>query len=187
MRLFTYLVIVALIFGCDSLKGPVGPPGEQGSPGPQGEQGPAGPQGEPGTDGVANIQVVTFSFDLANLTYVEAVAYYNHSIPEITSDVVDSGLVLVYHQSIDGTAWFVLPAIFQFDFDDDLAVDEVVTLTYAYGEGWVYLAYETSYSSMVSLSGNSGEYKVIIIPSASLGKFIEQEAANILAILEETN
>ena len=181
MRLFIYLAIAALIFGCDNLKGP------EGAAGPQGEQGPVGSQGEPGTDGVANIQVVTFSFDLSNFTYDGAVAFYYHDIPGITSDVVDDGLVLVYHQSVGGEAWFALPATYPLDFEDNLAVDEVITLTYAYGEGWVYLAYETSYSSMVTLSGNSGQYKVIIIPSASLGKFIEQDASNFLAILEEPN
>lgn len=185
MRLFIYLAIAALIFGCENLKGPEG---EQGLVGPQGEQGPAGPQGEPGTDGVANIQVVTFSFDMSNFTYDGAVAFYYHDIPGITSAVVDNGLVLVYKQSVGGEAWFALPATIPYDFEHDMAVDEVVTHTYAYGEGWVYLAYETSFSSILTFpSDNSGQYKVVIIPPAALGKFIELDAANFLAILEKTN
>jgi len=43
-----FIIIICLVFGCDSLKGPTGPDGPQGE---KGEQGPKGKTGEKGDQG----------------------------------------------------------------------------------------------------------------------------------------
>lgn len=154
---------VVLVMGCE---GPIGPAGEQGL---TGAQGPTGQTGEPGADGVANITTTTFTIpSTSSIITSEFVGSYTHNIPGITSDVVGSGLVLMYWGL--GAGWLALPYSFNLDYGGDLSVDEVIQMTYGFGIGFVEIVFITSYSSLVTSNLPLGPYKVVIIPPTSLGK-----------------
>lgn len=100
--------------GATGTGGPQGPTGATGATGATGPQGPAGPtgatgetgaQGPQGADGNANVQ----SFLLTNRS-VALTGFTTFSIPAITQEIVDQGLVLVYFRiSGSGTGYFSLP------------------------------------------------------------------------------
>ena len=94
--------------GATGQTGATGPAGPQGPQGPQGPAGPAGQNGAPGQngqDGNANVQnflLLNKSVTLTGLTRL--------SIPAITQDVVDQGLVLVYFRVTgSGNVYYALP------------------------------------------------------------------------------
>jgi hypothetical protein len=74
--------------------------GEDGAVGPQGEQ---GIQGEPGEDGNANVKSYLFE----NQTLVDGNTLF--TIPAITQDIMDYGVVLGYFQTSSEDLWFALP------------------------------------------------------------------------------
>jgi len=109
----TIIILLASLFiGCsaeDGEQGPTGPQGEQGPQGAQGEQGPTGPQGEPGEDGNANVIASEwipeqFSNDVVSYTQ------FNIEDESFTSDILNSGTVLVYGR--DGVSVVAIPVVF---------------------------------------------------------------------------
>jgi len=104
--------------GAQGQQGPQGEQGEAGEPGPQGEVGEQGPQGEqgemglqgeqgePGQDGEdGNINVIAsdwFNFESVYETFEPTgnsfFLTYNWSVPELTTNIADGGMVLVYAQ-----------------------------------------------------------------------------------------
>ena len=159
MRKILWLLV--LIFACEGPMGPEGPQGEQGE------------QGEQGSEGTANISVIQFSFNTSAFTVDGNYTYYLKDIPEITSSVFNDGLVLVYIISNNGNAWYALPTIWSYDFDEDGQVDWVIELSYAYGAGWLEIAYfATEGTTMAESSYLLGPFKVVIIPPASLAKYL---------------
>lgn len=92
-------------------KGETGPQGEQGIQGETGPEGPRGPQGEPGAngrdgtngedgeDGNANVIASDWFGPSGQTTIVNGYTTYaefTRSIPELSSDVYNSGTLLVY-------------------------------------------------------------------------------------------
>ncbi len=160
------LWLLVLILACE---GPMGPQGEQGLTGQQGEQGLPGEQGEPG---VANISVVNFSVSSTQWISIDSEKYYFYkSITAITSSVSSSGAVLVYVKYPDVTPdeWWALPATLSWDVDDDMALDYSEELTYIYTVGGVWVHWESSYPLGVL---PDRDFKVVIIPPASLAKYL---------------
>lgn len=84
-------MLVVAIYACE------GPAGEEG---PQGSQGPAGDQGPTGEDGNANViasdwitpTAYILTEDVFGIDYIE----HDLSAPEITQEIINSGVVLVY-------------------------------------------------------------------------------------------
>ena len=87
---YTFLAIFLTLASCS---------GEDGIDGAQGEQ------GVPGEDGNANVTSVLF--DSIDITIGEN----NFDIPEITQDIYENGLVMIYAQNPDDTIWLPLPII----------------------------------------------------------------------------
>lgn len=100
--------------GEDGQDGATGAQGEQGEQGPEGPQGPQGPQGPAGTGGGSSTVIYSKWFSLANTEWADSTlppeigsqqitrAFKN--APDITSNILDSGIVLSYirHATIIG-------------------------------------------------------------------------------------
>lgn len=113
--------------------GQQGAPGKQGIPGQQGAPGPQGEKGDPGADGIVQIIAKTITLtntDYVNGTYSVMTTTGNlqmNSIlarvatiddPDITQDVMDNGMVLVYmrvpvNSSFSNYMWTGLPFHYQ--------------------------------------------------------------------------
>lgn len=114
------LAILPLLF-LISCEGPTGPQGPEGPRGPQGPEGPQGPAG--------NANVVSDTVTLENADWETGRIYFQTSsnssisrsaleatlnVPEITSEIVEGGMVQVYFKTIEGfgrepSAWTPLP------------------------------------------------------------------------------
>lgn len=88
--------------GATGAAGPQGATGATGAIGATGATGAAGPAGPAGTSADAN------SYLLLNRSVFTA-GYTPFSIPAITQDIVDKGVVLVYVRNTSTTSWFALP------------------------------------------------------------------------------
>ena len=102
-KLLFLLALIVSVYACTGPAGEVGPQGskgDQGDQGPQGPQGDQGPAGADGADGNANVissdwfkpNAYVLTENIFGIDYIE----YDQAAPEITQDIIDSGVVLVY-------------------------------------------------------------------------------------------
>lgn len=134
--------------GATGATGPTGATGSTGATGPQGPAGPAGPQGPAGQNGQdgANAQ----SFLLLNKS-VTLTGLTRFSIPAITADVVNRGIVLVYFRvSGTTTGYYALPYA---EADRTLALSN-------YGIGYVDIK--------ANFTGSDLDFRVVVISGTSL-------------------
>ena len=102
-RLFCMALFATLFTSCLRVQGP---------PGPQ------GPEGIPGRDGNANVWSITYQaeeadwFDVGTPGADEYFLALDLDVPEITQDIVDNGIVLVYYRQDDQSPWIALPYTF---------------------------------------------------------------------------
>jgi hypothetical protein len=101
-KYFLLSLIVVLAFSCSAEDGAPGEQGLQGVQGPQGPQGEQGEKGDPGESGNGNV----ISVVLENETL--ALGENEFSVPELTQDIFDNGLVYAYITG-DPSIWFALP------------------------------------------------------------------------------
>lgn len=86
--------------------------------GPRGPEGPMGPQGPQGNDGNANVFSINYLVEAADWYDVgtpgadEYFLALDLDVPEISSDIVESGLVLVYYRADANSPWLALPYTF---------------------------------------------------------------------------
>jgi hypothetical protein len=83
------IAVAITLFSCTK-QGPAGPMGQAGFQGQPGVQGPAGPQGDTGT---ANVIYSSWNNSFSGNNGIWA-------IPELTQNIIDSGLVLVYAKEL---------------------------------------------------------------------------------------
>ena len=167
------LIIALLFWSCERFDGPTGPQGEQGLIGEQGITGEQGPSGEDGLPGVANITVSTFSFLSIQIDTSGRGGIYTSIMPQITQEVVDDGVVLVFMQV--ASFWMPLPVTESFDYNNSLGVNEVIETTYLYTAGELSIFYFTSYNPILLSYLFTGPFKVVIIPPAALAKGIPKD------------
>ncbi len=125
---FSFTIVCSvLLISCGGEDGEIGPQGIQGEQGPQGEQGSqgaSGEQGAPGEDGNANVQ--SFLFEQQNLEEL----FNSFSIPAITQEILDFGVVIGYCRPIGNSEWYPIPTPPEFDGYVDLYsinLGEVIT------------------------------------------------------------
>ncbi|SNR15134.1 collagen-like protein [Tenacibaculum jejuense] len=121
----SYLLIMLVLicnFSCSS---------EDGMDGIDGMQGPQGEQGLPGTDGKdGNANVIVKTVD--NVVWTvgsflgQEANLFEINDTDITQEVLDNSLILVYFKLVTGEAWY--PMTYAFPFDN--GNDEVITFTY---------------------------------------------------------
>ncbi len=94
--LFTLLFTVALLLSCskDGEDGAIGPVGPQGDVGPVGPQGDQGEQGEPGTANAIYSEWLEHGF--GNSPVESSAAGFDLEVPELTNDILNNGIILVY-------------------------------------------------------------------------------------------
>ncbi|TAI47290.1 collagen-like protein [Flagellimonas allohymeniacidonis] len=188
----------------DGIDGAIGP---QGAQGPEGEQGPAGPQGEQGeqgADGNMNlisgewIHEVSIGEELFVLDEELPLYEFDWEVPELTADIVDGGMVLVYAQ-IRLYSNFDLPTVPTFDQVMQLPQQVVYDIsgiegepvegdfsqkdiwTYSFLEGGIKISF---YSEILLLAGDDGDKSVsvaksedsdvslryVLVPPSTMGK-----------------
>ena len=102
---FLLAAIIVTIFACTKT-GPTGATGPTGPTGPTGGTGPTGPQGDTGVANVRYSQWINITWTKA----ADASAFSNLiTAPAITSQIIDSGIVLVYMKDSSNNSPFLLP------------------------------------------------------------------------------
>ena len=132
-----------------------------------------GPPGEDGKDGVANIIVKEIIFSKWDIASTSSSADLIAEVPEITSNVVDSGLVTV--SWFFGDMWVSVPITLALDLDDEnVNVDVVVNVMYGYAIGEINIAIVSSsdeggseFMDEITEELFLGPYKVTIIPPSA--------------------
>ncbi|NMH89141.1 hypothetical protein [Flavivirga algicola] len=121
-NLIKYVTIALLsiaIFSCDGEDGAIGPQGPQGPQGDQGQQGLQGDPGAPGDPGTANVIYSDWiEHGFGNSPVGSSAAGFDIEAPEITNDILNNGVVLIYGRRAvlsDGeieTTFYQLPYTF---------------------------------------------------------------------------
>ena len=97
-------LLAMISFSFFACEGPAGPAGDIGP------QGPAGPQGPQGDEGNANVKISIFTvYDWEWAESNTAYWSYNKYVSIITSEIANSGVVLVFVKSTNSEHWQSLP------------------------------------------------------------------------------
>ncbi len=162
-----FVAAVAVLFAaCEGPEGPLGPAGATGPQGSEGPQGPPGPQGErgsPGTDGTANLNAVLITLASSDFTDSGSVEGAEYSVPEVTAEIAQNGLVLAYTDLGDGsgTRWFALPLSLPL-------TDNIVIQSFAYRPGVFGVQFTRESGPAVASVFSGHVVKVVLI--SPLGK-----------------
>lgn len=154
-KYFKILLFSLLAFmGCEELKGPMGPAGQ---------------------DGVANMHIEIIQLTPSNTQFVDYDTYgsgtsgylaYEHETSHLTSSVLDSGLVKVELSVDDGETWNSLPYLL-YNGDND-GVNYVYNCEYNYTEGSVRISWWCSFDRTAQDWLNienlwAADYKITIV------------------------
>ncbi|SHJ95066.1 collagen-like protein [Pseudozobellia thermophila] len=170
--LFCMFMSIGLLTTSCSKDGDVGPIGPQGEQGIQGEEGPQGPQGPAGEDGNANV-IASEWFSLSfEKTLVNGIPHFNgnRAAPEITSDIVEEGTVIVYGK-LNGYVESIWPT-------DKVAQFPITVMHYVLGDTQiaVYKAYISEGNIQINITENNDihdgvspydRFRYVVIPSSS--------------------
>ena len=120
-----------MFISCKGEDGAVGPAGAKGD---AGVQGTAGAKGDKGDAGTANVIYSEWTAIPATIAFKYGrKKEYSISVPKITSDVFDKGIVYTYARSGGSASTFQLPYFLTSD-DGSMAYDCSVRI----GQGWLY-------------------------------------------------
>lgn len=97
-------LLAMISFSFFACEGPAGPAGDIGPQGPQGQQ------GEQGDDGNANVKISIFTvYDWEWTESSAAYWSYTKNIGIITSEIANSGIVVIFVKSTNSEHWQALP------------------------------------------------------------------------------
>jgi len=127
-----------------------------------GSQGPTGPSG---SDGVANITTKTFTVDPDSFDLNTDSLSFTKSIPEITKQVFNDGLVKVSIQGLTNE-WTALP----YTWSRGTYNPPTISINYGYKAGQLHISFFTSVIKIKDIKQVSikGPYKVTIIPPSKM-------------------
>jgi len=104
LRILPIVGVIALIFSaCEGPVGPVGPPGLPGF------------DGQDGNPEVFSINYELIASDWQDIGNPGEIGFFRAldlTVPEITTDIQENGLVLVYYRAFDDDPWTFLPWTF---------------------------------------------------------------------------
>lgn len=163
--LLSTLLLVTLV-GCEGPTGPQGPPGPEG---PRGEQGPRGPAG------AANVNATTVTLSAENFVVSEVstgtLLSQTFTFSELTTTVVEDGVVLAYRRPPQTQVWESLPVTDIYFFDSGASVTTNERFAYTEGEfaffvqNFASLSSEQANEQQLDFGGTS--IKVVTIPPSS--------------------
>ncbi|VAW13107.1 Phage tail fiber protein [hydrothermal vent metagenome] len=149
MKKFGYLAMAFLVVGLASCSkdgdtgpagaiGPAGPTGQQGIPGVDGEaQGVPGPAGADGADGATGTANVIYSPRITikksdwRVTLGGEFQTAQIDVPELTQDIFEKGVVLVYsYSAADGGAYSPLPSYRGINYTFSIRVNKIAFIRY---------------------------------------------------------
>jgi len=141
MRKYLFLIVLFSITACDSFKGPTGPQG---------------------TSYSDNASIINFEFDKSDLIIMDQLAIYQIDIPEITQEIVDNGVVIVYRLS--GSMWQAMPFSMPIDINVQYSVDYVLDVGYFYETGKLSIVQTSSLKTALPYLCIDGAFKVVVLP-----------------------
>jgi hypothetical protein len=153
------LLSASLFVSC-AQEGPIGPRG------PQGPQGPSGPQGPAGQS--ADVISINYAADASHWYDVGVPGEDGYflaldlEVPEITQDIVDFGLVLVYYRIDNQSPWIALPYT-----NISYTPDYVEKLDVIYNLGFVGLQ---SQATDRQANAYEGTFRVIVASAIPISK-----------------
>lgn len=124
------------------------------------EEGPAGPTGPAGKDGNANVRSSTIFISGSEWTTSTGEAFVTKQVAEITSEIVDNGVVMVYMKT--DNAWEALPSTYT------SFLGEVFTFGYSIEPGKLNLKI-TSNMILTFTAANIGDndFRIAVISAAA--------------------
>ncbi len=133
----------------------------------EGEQGPVGPAGEEGPAGEdAEFTVMTVSFTGEDAGISGSSSFYDIVIPDITQDIIDNGVVLVYlngsSTSSMASEWILMPFSNTF-------TGEVLVFSCAYSLETLMLSFATTGNEWPYPSTAHYHFKIVILTGAIQG------------------
>lgn len=152
------------------------------------QDGPQGPQGPPGQDGNANVISINYQatsenwYDVGNPGEDDYFLALDLDVPEITSDIVNSGLVLVYYRPDSDSPWFALPyTVISHN------PEYMEKLDFIYDLGFVGMQ---SKATDRNASAWEGTFRVIVASAVPVGKKAlniadYEETASVLGVSED--
>ncbi len=186
------LLSAVVLFNCKGEQGDPGPAGPQGEKGETGSQGPIGPQGATGAQGAigpkgtheasttATRIDLTATFGEWNIYTLRESSYtfqyeINLKTPQITQDVYDNAIVLVYRRDPENTPWRLLPFSLDRSFSDNgqtIYINEEWNVAYYVGQVTVsckYWASEERFYPARNVNQNN-TFRVVILPTSPAGR-----------------
>lgn len=157
LRWSLLLAIFAAFTACVGPRGPEGPPGRDGL---------AGRDGRDGNFNVISIRYEVFADDWLVSGIQGEPGYFlelEFEVPEITNDIAEDGVVLVYYRAQAGDPWILLP--YTFISSDDPPFTEV--LDFIYGPAFVNFK---SQANDFGATPYEGTFRVIIADAIPVGK-----------------
>lgn len=149
--------------GPEGEQGPAGPEGPEGPQGPIGETGPQGPEGSQGPPGSANV-IYSDWMRLGDVAeeYVTTLlsrnyAAYDLPAPELTQELIDQGIVLVYFRLLGAVS--PLPITLG-GFSDA----EPYTITFNASQPGKIIILSQYLDNTVNTLANSSEFRYVLIP-----------------------
>jgi len=127
----------------------------------EGDQGPAGPAGED-----AEFTSITVTFTGAEAGITGSFSEYNIDVPEITQDIVDHGVVLVYlNDSLNPEPegrWILIPFAM-------IVEDITISFIYSYGVGTLSMVFNSSDAEWPFSADSYYHLKIVILAGATQG------------------
>lgn len=154
------LLLFALILSfsactIENSPGPAGPPGPPGpAGGPIGPQGPAGPQGATGNANVIGTEPIvlnTWFYNSQQNWYASDI-----NVPEITNEVLNTGLVMVYQRLVSGpnAIWIPLPDTYN-----------NVTTNYDFYQGGLTV-YSFNVNNTIPIAPTGMVVRIVVVPAS---------------------
>ncbi len=109
-----------------------------------------------------------FDIDEADLDESGLVASAQYDVPAITRSVVDNGAVLAFFRQFN--TWTAMPFTYGAESPDVPAVDYIMTLGYAFDDGFFEVFYESSSPQVSPLDQPSRRIKIVIIDQMPYSK-----------------
>lgn len=176
-----------MFLSCKGEDGAVGPAGAKGD---TGAQGVAGPKGDKGDDGTANVIYSEWTAIPVTTTFKTArKKEYGISVPKITADVFNKGIVYAYARSGGSASAFQLPYFISSE-DGSSAYDCSVRITqgwFYYGETWAGTGAVNSTWINTEKTSYFSHIRYVIIPGGASARVASLDYSDYEAVKKHYN